>query len=163
MKEKYIIILSQKFQKTRWSRSTDIHNMPLKANLEKLRYFSISLWWTKYLFLVEIFSKRYFSQCFINWALDFELNQFVFLHSQLNTTQMWDYYLTTMFDINVDLATLAPLKRNLLNRALHAANNSGNMSEEFYLKFVELLYAHGNGKQNNTITTVSWMIYVRAW
>lgn len=61
---------------------------------------------------------------------------------EVDTTQMWDYYLNAMLELNSDLATQASIKRHLLSRAFRAANESNNMSEDHYLQYVEMLYAN---------------------
>lgn len=71
---------------------------------------------------------------------------------EVDTTQMWDYYLNAMLELNSDLATQASLKRHLLSRAFRAANESNNMSEDHYLQYVEMLYA--NNPKDETIAQV---------
>lgn len=71
---------------------------------------------------------------------------------EVDTTQMWDYYLNAMLELNSDLTTQAALKRHLLSRAFRAANESNNMSEDHYLQYVEMLYA--NNPKDETIALV---------
>lgn len=63
---------------------------------------------------------------------------------RLNTTQMWNYYLNAMLDLNSDLTTQASLKRSVLGRAFRDADESNNMSEEHYLRYVELLFKNNS-------------------
>lgn len=75
------------------------------------------------------------------------------LSIQLNTTQMWDYYINAMLALNSDLTAHAVLKRSVLSRAFKAGNASSKMSEALYLKYVELLFS--NDRNDETIPFVS--------
>lgn len=55
---------------------------------------------------------------------------------------MWNYYINAMLELNNDLSVQAPLKRYALGRAFDGANNSGHMSEQHYLQYIELLHAN---------------------
>lgn len=70
----------------------------------------------------------------------------------VDTTQMWDYYINAMLELNSDLTTQASLKRHSLSRAFKAANESNNMSEDHYLQYIELLFA--NNPKDETIAQV---------
>lgn len=70
----------------------------------------------------------------------------------VDTVAMWNFYINAMLEMNSDLTTQASLKRQALNRAFRAANESNNMSENHYLQYVELLYA--NNPKDETIAQV---------
>lgn len=76
-----------------------------------------------------------------------------FFYFQLKTTQMWDYYVKAMIDLHSDLNSLASLKRNALYRAFHLGNESGIMSEDLYLQYIELLYSKRGGRQDNVLVS----------
>lgn len=54
---------------------------------------------------------------------------------------MWNYYINAMLDINADCTHHAALKRASLGQAFAYGNTSGFMSEDHYLKYVELMFA----------------------
>lgn len=54
---------------------------------------------------------------------------------------MWNYYLSTMIELNNDLSAQASLKRFVLKQAFGAADCANHMQEEHYIQYIELLYS----------------------
>lgn len=56
---------------------------------------------------------------------------------------MWKYYLDCMLELNKDLTTQLTLKKAILNDAVHfAKDRSIQMSEEQYIKYIEIISKH---------------------
>lgn len=66
---------------------------------------------------------------------------FDFSSIQLDTRQMWTYYIDAMIELNRDGSRQAQFRRSLLGRAFKAAAETGHMSEEHYQKYIELLFS----------------------
>lgn len=64
--------------------------------------------------------------------------------SQINTIEMWKYYLDCMLDLNAqDTTAQLNLKKSILNDAVHfAKENSIQMSEDQYVKYIEIISKH---------------------
>lgn len=66
-----------------------------------------------------------------------------FLFLQIDSAQMWKYYLDCMLDLNKDLTTQLTLKKAILNDAVHfAKERSIQMSEDQYIKYIEIISKH---------------------
>lgn len=61
---------------------------------------------------------------------------------------MWTYYLDAMIELNTDLSVFSSLKRYALCRAFESANRTSNMSEKYYLDYIELLYSKNQKDEN---------------
>lgn len=71
---------------------------------------------------------------------------------QVNTLEMWNYYLNAMIELNIDLSTHAALKRHALSQAFELAYQSNFMEKYHYLQYIELLYA--NNPKNERIERI---------
>lgn len=53
---------------------------------------------------------------------------------------MWKYYIDAMLDLNKDTSWQPNLKRFVLGKAMKKASETNHMSEEHYLKYLEILF-----------------------
>lgn len=53
---------------------------------------------------------------------------------------MWNFYINAMIDLNSDLSTQSLLKQSSLKRAFQGASRSSQMTEDYYIQYIELLF-----------------------
>lgn len=61
---------------------------------------------------------------------------------------MWNYYINAMIDLNSDLSTQSLLKQTSLKRAFEGACRLNNMTDDYYIQYVELLYRMNRNDEN---------------
>lgn len=61
---------------------------------------------------------------------------------------MWTYYIDAMLKLNADLSSQASMKRFALQKAFEGATESDHMSEDYYIRYIEILYTE-NPKDGN--------------
>lgn len=71
-----------------------------------------------------------------------------YLRTQIDTAQMWNYYINAMLELNSDLSTQKQIKRISLKKAFEGAIKTSFMTEDHYLQYIELLYTI-NSKDDN--------------